>query len=156
MDGKGWEKGSESSMRKFGEMMPMFLILIAALYIYTHIHTCIHILQLKHVKFIVYKLYLNKTVVKNIFPASVRCLHKPVEFPMKAFCSMAHVPFKLIIEKDEIRIKLYGRKSKDVVKNDNFMLLKRTTNTKQNYPSTEKQNQETVNFLKCCFPLSLE
>lgn len=36
------------------------------------IHT--HIVPLKHVKFIVYRLYLNKTVLKNILPASVRLL----------------------------------------------------------------------------------
>ena len=123
--GKGWERGiTEQHEEILGgdECAHHFACL------YTH--TQRSILQFKHVKFTVYQLHLNKTV-QNIFPVSVRCLYKPVQFPMKASWCIAHVPFKFITEKGELKIKLYGKKSKDVVKNDNFMLLKGTTNTKQ-------------------------
>lgn len=56
---------------------------------------------------------------------------KLYQFPTKASWCRAHVPFKFITENDELRIKLCGRKSKDIIKNDNFILLKGPTNTKQ-------------------------
>lgn len=50
---------------------------------------------------------------------------------------VAHVSFKFITEKGELRIKLQAEKSKDIVKNDSFMLLKGTTNTKQQSTSSQ-------------------
>lgn len=75
--------------------------------------------------------YISKKCCTKHFQLLWDAYIKLYQFPTKASWCRAHVPFKFITENDELRIKLCGRKSKDIIKNDNFILLKGPTNTKQ-------------------------